>query len=119
MPCYSLTSLGSLEHMFPFLRGFFEGAVVKGFVEGTLPSFLLVGLMSVLPYILAFVGYCAGLVSEAEITSFVVKWYFLFLMFHVFLVSVVSGSLITSFQCEKPSAISPAICLASAAFWWA
>ena len=53
-----------------------------------------------------------GALAETEVTNYVVKWYFLFLMFHVFLVSVVGGSLVSSFKqwVANPSGESLLLC---------
>ena len=92
----SLMSLGSLEEYMPFLVPFLEEPAVSNFVQGTLPSFLLIGLMSMLPYLLLVVAYKALLFSEQKVTEFVVQWYYVFLIVNVFLVSLISGSLISS-----------------------
>jgi hypothetical protein len=44
---------------------------VQNFIEGTLPSLLLIGVMTVVPYLLRFIALYVGLVSEIEVTRFV------------------------------------------------
>ena len=105
LPTILLSTLASLDRLKLFFPGppmstLLEHETVAAFISGTLPGLLLIATMSLLPYILRFTILFLPVApqSEIEIRNWVIGRYFFFLLFNVFLVSTVSGSIWKSLE---------------------
>jgi hypothetical protein len=56
----SLTQLESLEKQFPSLKPMLENSILKGYLQGFLPTLAIVIFMSILPYIFVFLAKLEG-----------------------------------------------------------
>jgi len=69
--------------------------VLKGFLVGFLPTLGLVLFMGLLPQILHTIGVLGGLYTYSSLDMYVLQWFYLFQVIHVFLVAVLSSAFIS------------------------
>ncbi|KAI9094636.1 hypothetical protein DFS34DRAFT_628547 [Phlyctochytrium arcticum] len=93
----SISNLDNLTKQFAFLDflDFFDDLppVVKGVVQGLLPTVLIVILFSLLPMILRFISKFSGVMTETAIERTLIQQYYFFLVFNVLLIVTISGSI--------------------------
>jgi len=84
-----------------------KSAVLAGFLQGFLPNLVLIIFMALLVPIITAVSKAQGYHSNSEIDESVFSKYFLFLVFNVFLVSAIAGSIFQSIEsiAKDPSSI--------------
>jgi len=93
----SLTTLQALSAKVPFLEPVANSSsIVKGFLQGFLPTLALVIFMALLPRILLELSKVAGVEAYSWQSMSVLNYFFYFQVFNVFLVSVISGSIFDS-----------------------
>ncbi|KYQ92625.1 hypothetical protein DLAC_06621 [Tieghemostelium lacteum] len=83
--------------------------LLTGFLQGYLPNLVLVIFMNLLVPIIAYVSYLQGYFSQSSIERSVMRKYFFFLVFNVFFIYAVSGSILGSIQSivDDPTNIVP------------
>ncbi|KAF2074822.1 hypothetical protein CYY_003886 [Polysphondylium violaceum] len=84
-----------------------KSSVLAGFLQGFLPNLVLIIFMALLVPIITAVSKAQGFHSNSEIDESVFSKYFLFLVFNVFLVSAIAGSIFQSIEsiAKDPSSI--------------
>ena len=92
----ALTSIDPLSKDFPELKPFLSRPFVAKFVQGSLPAIILSSVMALLPIFLRMLTEYEGCLSTSRMQQLVVQKYFFFLIFNVFLVSAIAGSLLDS-----------------------
>ena len=87
----SLTQLDSLEKQFPSLKPMLENSVLKGYLQGFLPTLGIVLFMSILPYIFLFLAKAEGMTRWSDIDAAATSRYVTFQIINVLFVSAFSG----------------------------
>eukprot|EP00457_Paulinella_chromatophora_P007667 gb/GEZN01007691.1/.p1 GENE.gb/GEZN01007691.1/~~gb/GEZN01007691.1/.p1 ORF type:complete len:471 (-),score=109.21 gb/GEZN01007691.1/:102-1424(-) len=95
----ALTSLDSLTHNFPSLDVFLtRNPMASAWLQGVLPSLDLVIFMAVLPTLFYEIVGFKRLATKSAVMLDVLRYYFLFNVFNVFLVFTLSGSIMTELK---------------------
>eukprot|EP01132_Coremiostelium_polycephalum_P006240 gene6240-7771_t len=86
-----------------------KSSVLSGFLQGFLPNLVLIIFMALLIPIMTALSKAQGFFSNSDIEKSVFRKYFLFLVFNIFLVSAIAGSIFQSIEAiaENPSSIVP------------
>eukprot|EP01052_Picozoa_sp_SAG31_P014634 SAG31_NODE_917_length_11033_cov_3.285897_4_plen_846_part_00 len=92
----SLVSIEALSKRMPWLKPVIEIEVVKGLLEGTVPALILAALLGLLPELLKKTTTYQGAMTHSEVERSAIGKYFFFLVFNVFLLASLSGSLFDS-----------------------
>lgn len=104
----ALSKLEELQNTLPFLEPVLDySPALKGFLQGFLPSIALLLFQLLLPPLLLFLSRFEGFESLSWLEHSVFSKFFLFQFFAFFLVSVISGSLLSTLEIivDKPSSI--------------
>lgn len=88
----NLSTLSKIQGLSFLVRALSYNSVIKGLVEGFLPSLALLLFLVILPYILRAILHQRGLRLHSEFDRQLVRLYWLFLLLNVFLVSVFAGT---------------------------
>ncbi|KDP21496.1 hypothetical protein JCGZ_21967 [Jatropha curcas] len=88
----SLASIEGIEKVFPFLTPLIETKSVKSLIQGILPGLALKIFLIVLPMILMMMSRIEGFISLSSLDRRSAAKYHLFLLFNVFIGSIVTGT---------------------------
>ncbi|KAI8839535.1 hypothetical protein BJ741DRAFT_599605 [Chytriomyces cf. hyalinus JEL632] len=104
----TLTELGRLQEMLPFLRSYLEMyPQIAKLVSGILPPVIVSVLLSLVPPILRALSAFGGSPLQSFTEQQVLSTYFGFQLINVFAVNIVGASILTSFNeiKDKPSSV--------------
>ncbi|KAJ3100351.1 hypothetical protein HDU97_002269 [Phlyctochytrium planicorne] len=86
----------ALVRLFPALKSFFEySPELTGVISGVLPQIVISALLVSIPFVLRFLNIFAGSALATEVERKVHEQFFFFLVFNLFFVVTLSGTLIS------------------------
>ena len=89
----SLTSLQALSDTIPFLASVVDiSPILRGFLEGFLPTLALLIFMAILPSLMMFFSKTEGIPTITGCTVSAITKMYLFQLVNVFFVSIIAGS---------------------------
>ena len=89
----SLTQLDELEKQFPVLVPLLENSILRGYLQGFLPTLAIVVFMAILPYIFSFLAHAEGMTRQSDIEAAATSRYVLFQIINVLFVSAFAGGM--------------------------
>ncbi|KAK4800305.1 hypothetical protein SAY86_020792 [Trapa natans] len=109
-----LTQLDQLHHTFPFLRGLFKKKYMSQLVTGYLPSVILLLFLYAVPPTMMLLAVIEGCISRTGKKKSACRKVLYFLIWNVFFVNVLSGSVISQIDAlsslkEMPTQLARAI----------
>ncbi|KAK4801964.1 hypothetical protein SAY86_000167 [Trapa natans] len=109
-----LTQLDHLHHTFPFLRGLFKKKYMSQLITGYLPSVILLLFLYTVPPTMMLLAVIEGCISRTGRKKSACRKVLYFLIWNVFFVNVLSGSVISQIDTlsslkEMPTQLARAI----------
>eukprot|EP00127_Corallochytrium_limacisporum_P005793 Clim_evm11s211 gene=Clim_evmTU11s211 len=104
----SLTTLESLSERLPFLEDVANASpVVKGFLEGFLPSLALIIFFAFLPPMMKALTHQEGVFRNSDLDRGTVSKVYIFSVFNVFLITTLAGSVLSEINAiiDDPTSI--------------
>ncbi|KAL9246357.1 hypothetical protein vseg_019902 [Gypsophila vaccaria] len=90
-----LTNLSQLEILFPFLQSIWSAKYVRQVITGYLPNLILQLFLNLIPPVMEFLSSIQGHISNSEIQRSACNKFLWFMIWNVFFVNVLSGSVFT------------------------
>ncbi|KAF8732286.1 hypothetical protein HU200_016266 [Digitaria exilis] len=92
----AVTTLDNLRKLLPFLKVVVDIKAIKTILQAYLPQIALIVFLALLPAFLMFLSKSEGIPSQSHVVRATSGKYFYFIVFNVFLVYTLAGSLFTS-----------------------
>jgi hypothetical protein len=103
----SFTQLDELEKHFPWIKPLIENSVLRGYLQGFLPTLAIIVFMAILPYIFSFLARAEGMTRESDIAAAATSRYVVFQIINVLFVSAFAGGMWETLDSviHKPGAV--------------
>lgn len=92
----AFSNLDNLRKVLPFLKAIVDIPAIKTILQAYLPQIALIVFLALLPAFLMFLSKAEGIPSQSHVVRATSGKYFYFIVFNVFLVYTLGGSLIAS-----------------------